>query len=82
MCTTKMAEAVSEHRTPDLFSEVRRIKGRNKCLPSSVDGMVGDDEIAQLFSDKYNHLYNSVSYDVDEINSIGSEINRQIKEPV
>ena len=54
--------------------KVRRIKGRNKFLPSSVDGVVGDDEIAQLFSDKYNHLYNSVSYDVDEMNSIGGEI--------
>ena len=50
--------------------KVRRIKGRNKFLPSSVDGVVGDDEIAQLFSDKYNHLYTSVSYDVDEMNSI------------
>ena len=36
--------------------------------------MVGDDEIAQLFSDKYNHLYNSVSYDVDEMNSTIAEI--------
>ena len=48
--------------------------------PSSVDGVVGYDEIAQLFSDKYNHIYNSVSYDVDEINGIGAEINRHITE--
>ena len=38
-----------------------------------------DDEIAQL-CDKCNHLYNSVSYDVDKMNNIGVEINRQIKE--
>ena len=82
MCTTKMAEAISENRTCDLWSEVRRIKGRNKFLPSSVDGVVGDDEIAQLFSDKYNYLYNRVSYDVDEMNSIGAEINKQVKEHV
>ena len=49
MCTTKMAQAISENRTRDLWSEVRRIKGRHKFLPSSVDGVVGDDEIAQLF---------------------------------
>ena len=35
--------------------------------------------IAQL-SEKYNHLYNSVSHNVDEMNSIGVEINKQIKE--
>ena len=44
--------------------------------------MVGDEEIAQLFSDKYNHLYNSVSYDVDEMNVINTEINKQIKQNV
>ena len=32
-----------------------------------------------FFSDSYNHLYNSVSYDVGEMNSIGAEINKQIK---
>ena len=80
MCTTKMAEAISENRTRDLWSEVCCIKGRNKFMSSSVDGVVGDDEIAQLFSDKYNHLYNSVSYDVYEMNSIGAEIDMQIKE--
>ena len=29
--------------------KIRRIKGRNKFLPSSVDGVVGDGGIAQLF---------------------------------
>ena len=68
--TTKMAEAISENRNRDLWSEVRRIKGRNKFLPSSIDGVVGDEEIAQFFSDKYNHLYNSVSYDVEVIEGV------------
>ena len=44
--TTKMAEAISENRNRDLRSEIRRIKGRNKFLPSSIDGVVGDEEIA------------------------------------
>ena len=64
---TKMAEAISENRNRDLWSEVRRIKGRNKLLPSSIDGVVGDEKIAQLISDKYNHLNNNVSYDVDKV---------------
>ena len=75
ICTTKMAEAICENRTRDLWYF---IKGRNKFLPSSVDGVVGDDEIAQLFSYKYNHLYNSVSYDVDEMNSIGADIKEHV----
>ncbi len=76
--TTKMAEAISENRTRNLWSEVHRIKGRNKFSPSSIDGIVGDEEISQLFSDKYDHLYNSVPYDQDEMNKIKEEINVQI----
>ena len=75
----KMAEAISENRNRDLWSEVRRIKGRNKFLHSRIR-VVGDEEIAKLFYDKYNHLYNTVSYDVDEMNVINTEINNQIKE--
>ena len=56
ICTTKLAEAIRENRTRDLWSEVRRIKCRPKFLPSSVDGVMGDDEIAKRFSDKYNLL--------------------------
>ena len=36
--TTKMGEAFSDNRNRDLWSEVCRIKGRNKFLPSSIDG--------------------------------------------
>ena len=77
-----MAEAISKNRNRDLWSEVLRIKGRNKLLPSSIDGVVGDEEIAKFVSDKYNHPYNSVSYDVDEMNVINTKINKQIKENV
>ena len=44
----------------------------NSCL---LMLMVYDDEIAQLYSDKYNQA-NHVSYDVDEMNSIGADINK------
>ena len=40
---TKMAEAISENRNRDLWSEMCRTKGRNKFLPSSIDGVVGDE---------------------------------------
>ena len=41
ICTTKMNVAISENSTRDMWSGVR--------LLASVDGVVGDDEIAQLF---------------------------------
>ncbi len=36
-----------------------------RSQPVSVDGKAGDNDIYQMFSDKYDKLYNSVSYDAD-----------------
>ena len=76
--TSKMAEAICDNRYRDLWAEVRKIKGRNKFLPSSIDGHGDDREIAQLFQDKYKQLYNSVPYDAEEMRSIELEIDRQV----
>ena len=48
--TTRMAEAICDNRTRDLWAEVRKIKGRNKCQPSSIDGIVNEEDIARCFS--------------------------------
>ena len=32
-------------------------------LPSMMDGHTGTDEISKIFADKYETLYNTVSYD-------------------
>jgi len=70
----KMAEAIADNRTRDLFKEARKIKGRYNIKPASVDGCSGDDEISNLFSDKFNNLYNSVPYNKQEMDVIKNEI--------
>ena len=44
--------------------------------------MAGDEEIAKLFSKKYKHLYNSVSYDIDDMCDIKEQTNMHIKNNV
>ncbi len=39
------------------------MNARKKSNPVSVDGMAYDEEISQLFSNKYEQLYNSVPCD-------------------
>ena len=74
----RMAEAIADNRTRDLWNEVRRIKGRNNIAPCKVDGVVGDKNISEVFSEKYKNLYNSVPYDDDEMDSIRTEINLRL----
>ncbi len=65
----KMAEALVSNKTRNFF-EALKIKDRNNILPSSVDDASTDDDIVNLFADKYSNLYNSVPYDQSEINDI------------
>ena len=44
-----------------------------------VDNMTNDSDIANLFSDKYKNLYNSVSYDDCEMQKLRDEINSRIE---
>ena len=39
-------------------------------LPTCIDGVTGDINIAELFSNKYNELYNSVRYEHQSLNLI------------
>ncbi len=70
-----MAEAVYNNNTRDLFAEVRKMNARKKSNPISVDGMAGDEEICQLFSNKYEQLYNSVACDSNVFEKIKRKIN-------
>ena len=65
-----MAEAISVNDDRTLWDEVRKISRTNHNLPSMIDGHAGADEITNIFSNKYNTLYNSVSYDSDDMDKL------------
>ncbi len=71
----RMAEAISDNRTSDLFKELSKIKGRNNFAPSTVDGFNNEHDIEHIFSTKYNNLYNGVPYNSKRMNDIKNEIN-------
>ena len=76
---TKMAqEIIHERSSRDLWSEVKRLKGSNKGMPNVVDGIAGDKPIADLFADKFSHVYNSVSYDASDMSNLHADVNSRI----
>ena len=70
----KIAEAMLSNNSRDMWSEVKKMKGRNSKLTCSIDDCSDSNDIANIFSSKYMELYNSVPYDVDEMKKIESRI--------
>ena len=46
--------------------------------PIKVDDATGEQEITNIFADKFEKLYNCVSYDVNDINSLENDIKTAI----
>ncbi len=74
----KMAEAVYHNNSRDLFSEVRKMNAGKRSQPVSVDGRAENNNICQMFSDKYDKLYNSVPYDADLFQKFKDKINQRV----
>jgi hypothetical protein len=65
----KFAEAVLQNKDRDLWNEVHKIRGKRLCCSSSVDDCYTDSNIANLFYQKYEDLYTSVPYNIDDMNT-------------
>ena len=74
----KMAEAISTNNDRVLWDEVRKMSKTSNNLPNAMDGVTGTDEISSIFADKYDALYNSVGYNMQEMNRLASDIESRI----
>ena len=65
-----MAESIINNNSRDLWSEIRKVRNTTKTVSTCIDGVTGDINIAELFSNKYNELYNSVRYEQQSLNDL------------
>jgi len=78
-------DAISVHKMSEGLSgtgywpEIKRKKGHTNVVPSTIDSVQGGESIANLFQDKYNQLYNSVSYDKQQMAALLDHIDCDIK---
>ncbi len=80
MSSDKMANAISNNCSRDLFSETRKICSARGRGPMCVDNEIEDTVVANTLNTKYNNLYNSVPYDEVEMNNIKDKIQRCIQQ--
>jgi len=75
----RMAHALSSNNSRDLWSEVKRVKGNSHMHASKVDGAEGVSDVCDVFRDKYESLYSSVSYNEDDMNVFIDEVSSRVR---
>jgi len=76
----RMAEAFDHSDKADFWVQVKKMKGGAGARPSSIDGVTGEQAIAELFSEKYSALFNSVHSNEDDLATIKARNNELIRE--
>jgi len=71
----RMAESILTDSSRYFWDEVNRKKRKGRPPPpNSMDDVEGTDDICNLFQCKYQELYNSVSYDVNDMENLLSDV--------
>ena len=77
--SNRMANAVSEGNDRNLWKEVHKLRKTCKPVPNVIDGRTKTEDIADLFSTKFEELYNSVGYDDESIRLLEFRIDNLVK---
>ena len=68
MCEeTKIISSLLNNKVTDFWKQIDRSKSNNVSLPYQMDGVKSDKDINNLFTEKYETLFNSVSYDNSDV---------------
>jgi hypothetical protein len=74
----KFANLILSNRSRDFWSEIKKIRNTRGSTPCVIDGISSEKDISSLFAEKCDNLYNSVSFNVDEMGSLENSLNTSI----
>ena len=78
LTASKMADALLSKRERDFWTEVnKKCKGAHSSV-NYVDDACGDEEIGELFSQRFNELYNSVSFEQPDLDEVMRRVNAAV----
>jgi hypothetical protein len=61
---------------------MKRTNSHSRSTPSTVDAACDEESIAKLFASKYHSLYNQVSFDDEDMESVARELDQRIHDCV
>ena len=79
ICAQRLAESICGDSSRDFWKEIKKIKQSKNSKSHCIDGKYTSNGIANHFADKYDILYNSVSYDKNEMDELKCNINSLIE---
>ena len=79
MRMNKMADAIVSNRSRDLWCESNKLRCSSNLIACTIEGNNNSTSIADMFSDKYDTLYNSVPYDTNHMKLIEREIMSRVQ---
>ena len=74
----KMAQQILNSELKGFWANVKKVNGVKSNLPCSVDSVVGQDKISDLFASKYEQLYKSVPYNTENLNKLKAKIDSNV----
>ena len=74
----RMGEAVSSNNDRVLWDEVKKMSKTSNNLPNIIDDKTEVEEISYVFAEKYDMLYNSVSYSQNDLHKLTMYIDASI----
>jgi hypothetical protein len=71
----RFADAINSNNTREFWHEAKRIRGVNSSYSNNIDDMSSHDDIANMFTLKYEELYSCVSFSEDGMSTLNTDIN-------
>ena len=75
LASDKLAHSLVDEPIKQFWGKVKWLRPNVSKVPSSVDGVQNNKDISELFKGKFDHLFNCVSYNKDELNILNNDIN-------
>jgi hypothetical protein len=76
----RFAEAVLENDNRAFWNEAKKLTNSHRSVSSSVDGQTNPADIAHAFAEKYESLYNDVSFSPAEMQQLRAELDNQLSD--
>ena len=75
----RIARSFLDKKSVNFWSDIKKIRGNNKSISSVIDGKVAKKDIVTVFKDKYENVFNSVSYDKCAMEALLNAIEKDIE---
>ncbi len=69
-----MADSITDNNQCHLWNEIDKVTPCSRLVSSTIDGADSNKEIAEIFADKFESLYQNIPSDSSEMGSIKDEI--------